>query len=198
MLTDRRKRRDTNREANNNLTRKAHTHPHSIASLPDAGVNECPFQMALPLHLRHSRVAILTRVSTQRLPISAGSIHPSTPPRQTTHKKDYFMGSSPFTASSPLNHCPKSRSKLISPSGLNTMLLSNSSNELATLFIKSDEKIASDIPGGFPREGWPPPIDADMGAPVPRIADGDGAMEGPPVPMPTGPWVFGPGPPPEF
>lgn len=90
----------------------------------------------------------------------------------------YFISKPPLTSSG-LNHCPKSRSKFISPSGLNNVG-SKSSRWLATLCMKSVENRFADIGSDIGCDDWP------IG--TPSIADGDGAMFGF---CPPGPGVGG-------
>ena len=90
---------------------------------------------------------------------------------------DYFdMSKAPLTSS--LNHCPKSRSKLRSPSVGNNCA-SKPSSEDATDWIKSFENKFGAIASGPVDDGPPKFIDPGLL----RIEDGEGAVI---------PW-FGPG-----
>lgn len=87
--------------------------------------------------------------------------------------------------SSGLNHCPKSLSKLMSPSGLNIPSMvdaSNVSNELATLWMKSFGNTVAISALRFPCPKFPcPRFACPMGVEficegTPRIAEGEGAI----------------------
>lgn len=103
--------------------------------------------------------------------------------RWSIHRPKMPQRASPpchMETSSGLNHCPKSLSKLMSPSGLNIPSIvdaSKVSNELATLWMKSFGNTVAISALRFPCPRFPCPMGVEfIDGGTPRIADGEGAI----------------------